>query len=53
MNTNGAIDFTARAEQIAEGKMSLNGASILFKHIKEQVHRFILLVTQQKVNPAT
>ncbi|CQF19417.1 Uncharacterised protein [Salmonella enterica subsp. enterica serovar Typhimurium str. DT104] len=31
--------------------MSLNGARILFKHIEEQIHRFILLVTQQEVNP--
>ena len=31
--------------------MSLNGAGILFQHIEEQIHRFILLVAQEEVNP--
>src|SRR5690606_17621763 len=31
--------------------MSLNGSGILFKHVEEQVYRFILLITQKEVYP--
>lgn len=53
MNANSPVNFATRAEQVSEGEMSLNGSGILFKHVEEQVYRFILLITQKEVYPAT
>ncbi len=35
------------------GEMRLYGAGILFEHVEEQIDRFILLIAQQEVHPAT
>ena len=51
MNSDRAVDFAARTEQITERQVRLNGTGILFQHIKEQVDGFILLVAEQEVNP--
>ena len=51
MDTDRAVDLTARAEQVAERQVGLNGTGILFQHIKEQIDGFILLVAEQEVNP--
>ena len=53
MDTDGTVNLSARAEQVSQGQMRLNGAGILFQHIEEQIHRFILLIAQQEVHPAT
>ena len=51
VNTYGAIDLAARAEQVAQGEMRFNRPRILFKHIEEQVYRFVLLIAQEEVHP--
>ena len=51
VNTNGAIDLAARAEQVAQGEMRFNRPRILFQHIEEQVYRFVLLIAQEEVHP--
>ena len=51
MNTDRAVNLAARAEQVTERQVGLNGAGILFQHIKEQIDGFILLVAKQEVNP--
>lgn len=53
MNTDRAVNFAAGTEQVTERQVRLDGAGILFQHIKEQVDGLILLVTEQEVYPAT
>ena len=51
MNADSPVNLAAGAEQVAESQVSFNGAGILFQHIEEQIHGFILLIAQQEVNP--
>ena len=44
MDTDRAVNLAARAEQVTERQVGLNGAGILFQHIKEQIDGFILLL---------
>ena len=51
VNTNGAVNLAARAEQVTESEMGFYGPRILFQHIEEQVYRFVLLIAQEEVHP--
>ncbi|SVK53042.1 Uncharacterised protein [Acinetobacter baumannii] len=44
MDADSAVDFAARAEQVAQRQVGLNGVAVLFQHVEEQIDRLILLV---------
>ena len=51
MNTDSPVNLATGAEQVSQRQVGLNGTGILFQHVEEQIHRFILLVAQQEVHP--